>query len=1009
MVTRDVSPKAAAGRNHPMAERSPDATVVAGGAMGDLMLRLDWSGTPLGPAAGWSQSLRTAVSILLASRFPMIAFWGDDLVQLYNDAYRPILGATKHPSALGQRAIDCWPEIWEVVGPMLEGVLRTGRATWSDNQLLLLDRNGYVEECYFTFSYSPIRAEEAVIGGVFCAVTETTAHVIGERRLRTFRDLAAVGMADTEATAAALSVAALDTNPVDIPFAVLYCVEDDGTLARLAAVTGISAGSAVSPTEVVLNAPLPAPDPYVRPMIEAVRTCRPVLIDRLPQGATIAPGRMDAPQQALVVPVSRRGVQTPAALLVVGLNPHRALDDDYRGFLELVAGQIATALDRARAGKEAQERLEALAELNRAKTLFFSNISHEFRTPLTLLLAPVEDALADAASPLPVVHQDRLEIVRRNGLRLLRLVNALLDFSRLEAGRMEATYRPTDLAALTADLAAAFRSPIEHAGLRFTVTCPPLPQPVYVDRACWEKIVLNLLSNAFKFTFSGSIDVASRITDGQFELTVTDSGVGITEAELPRIFERFHRVTGVPSRTQEGSGIGLAIVRELVGLHGGDITVASTPGRGSTFNVRLRCGAEHLPAEQIGEADGPTPSMASVIPQVEEAQQWLRTSLPAAGPPGAQRLLLVDDNADMRQYLTSLLGKQWQVATAADGTTALAAARERPPDLVLTDVMMPGMDGFQLLRALRADVQTRDVPVILLSARAGEEATIEGLDAGADDYLIKPFTARELVARVRTHLELAYVRKEAARLREQALVEAQEAVRQRDEFVTTAAHDLRNPLTAMHGYVQLLQRHLRGETPPDADRLNSYLVAVQDSVTAMREQIDELHDLAQLQVGKVLDLHRSNLDLFELLQHVIAAQQQTTDDHKITLVAAPTPILGDWDPMRLRRVIANLLDNAVKYSPAGTTVQVAIAQTDGDLASVTLTVHDDGVGIPLDELPYIFERDRRGRNVGQFDGSGIGLASARQIVEQHGGNIGVESQEGQGSTFTVRLPLRPPA
>ncbi|MDE3025887.1 MAG: response regulator, partial [Acidobacteriota bacterium] len=425
-----------------------------------------------------------------------------------------------------------------------------------------------------------------------------------------------------------------------------------------------------------------------------------------------------------------------------------------------------------------------LAELDAAKTAFFSNISHEFRTPLTLMLGPLEDELAEAGDGSPA-RRLRLELALRNARRLQKLVNALLDFSRIEAGRAQACYEPTDLAALTAELASNFHSATERAGLALVIDCAPLSAPIYVDREMWEKIVLNLISNAFKHTFEGGIAVRLAPHEGGAELSVEDTGVGIASEEIPHLFERFHRVKNSASRTHEGTGIGLSLVQELVLLHRGEVRVTSELGRGSRFVVWIPGGAAHLPAGQRGgslrSAGG-----RGASPYDEEAMQWLRSepdgaaddltvversnAAAAAGDTGTPparasvagrraRILLADDNADMRRYITRLLEGTYEVVAVADGRAALDAARLRPPDLVLCDVMMPHLDGFGLMRALRAEEGTRRLPIILLSARAGEAAAVEGLDAGADDYLVKPFAARELLARVRTNVELSRARR----------------------------------------------------------------------------------------------------------------------------------------------------------------------------------------------------------------------------------------------------------
>lgn len=430
--------------------------------------------------------------------------------------------------------------------------------------------------------------------------------------------------------------------------------------------------------------------------------------------------------------------------------------------------------------KNLRERVEKLAEIDRAKTRFFSNVSHEFRTPLTLILGPTEDLLALPADSLTPEVRTQLDLIHRNSLRLQKLVNTLLDFSRLEAGRIQASYEPTDLGALTGDLASVFRSAVEKAGLKLIVDCPPLAEPVYVDRDMWEKVVLNLLSNAFKFTLAGEIQVTQKDIGHVVQMSVRDTGAGIAAEELPRIFERFHRVEGAQSRTHEGTGIGLALVQELVKLHGGTVAIESVFGKGSTFTVTLPKGTAHLPADRVGVSSALASTALAASHYLEEALRWLPEVSagisplpPGATPDGARetralpRILLADDNADMRDYVRRLLSERYLVQAVADGEAALVAARENPPDLILSDVMMPRLDGFGLLREVRADPRTRNVPVLLLSARAGEESRVAGMDSGADDYLVKPFSARELLARVGAHLNLARVRREAdADLRE---------------------------------------------------------------------------------------------------------------------------------------------------------------------------------------------------------------------------------------------------
>ena len=711
-----------------------------GGDMGALMRALDWSRTPVGPVASWPQSLRTAVSIILASKFPMYVAWGKSFTQFYNDGYRPILGSTKHPAAMGSSTRETFAEIWHIIGPMFDGVMH-GEAVGVVDYLLPLDRHGFVEECLFTFSYSPIRDETGGVGGVLVTVTETTSRVLGERRMRVLREIATrTAKADTDTEACATAASALD--PHDIPFAHIYLADRDGTIA-LCAKSGLDAA------EVSLDA-----------LAAVVNTRSAALLDGPFGGYDDDIGRAEV-RRAIALPITRPGEDLPAGVFVAGLSPRLLFDDSYRAFLDLAADQIATAVANARALQETRARAEALAELDRAKTAFFSNVSHEFRTPLTLLLAPLDDLLRQ---DIPSSSRDLAGIAHRNALRLLKLVNNLLEFSRIESGRIEAVYEPVSLATLTAELASAFRSAVERAGLRFEIDTPDLGEPVYIDREMWEKVVFNLLSNALKFTFDGSIAVRMRRDGAYAVVEVEDTGNGIPAAELANVFTRFHRIRGARARSEEGTGIGLALVQELVHLHGGTVMVDSVEGKGSRFTIRIPFGRAHLPADRI-EATRTRPSAAVRAEAfLDEAMQWMPVPEPAALPShaeGGARILLADDNADMREYVRRLLVQEgWHVTAVSDGRAALDAAQSQVYDLVLTDVMMPLLDGFELLRELRAGASTRSLPVIFLSARAGEEARVEGVGAGADDYLVKPFSARELIARVGAHLKLTRLRAE---------------------------------------------------------------------------------------------------------------------------------------------------------------------------------------------------------------------------------------------------------
>jgi len=791
------------GRQPDRAGAGHESLFIGRGELTALMRCFDWASTPIGPPEGWPQALKTAVRIMLTSQQPIWIGWGEQLTYLYNDPYKSIIGG-KHPWALGRPTCEVWSEIWDDIAPLLAKATSGDEGTYVEAQLLIMERNGFPEETYYTFSYSPIPTDDGSAGGIFCANSDDTQRVISERQLSLLRELASsAAQSRSVAQACERSAAALITDPRDMPFAMIYLADPDGGGAQLAALAGIDADHpAVKPFLSLAD----GDEPW--PLAEAARLNAPCLLDDLPQRfgfAFPAGGWRQPPDRAIVLPIAASGDTGRSGFLIAGLNPFRLYDSGYQDFLSLVAGQIAAAIANADAYQEERRRAEALAEIDRAKTAFFSNVSHEFRTPLTLMLSPLEEALS--RDGVPEEQRSLLGIAHRNGLRLLKLVNTLLDFARIEAGRVTADFAPVELSSFTAELASNFRSALDRAGLKLVIDAPPLPQPVYVDRDMWEKVILNLLSNAFKFTFEGEIVVSVRAAAGGSHavIEVRDTGTGIPPAEIPHLFERFRRVEGARGRSIEGSGIGLALVQELVKLHSGHIAVESEIGRGSTFRITLPFGAAHLPAERPKHGALQVSTNVRAQAYLDEAMGWLHGAesgdrphassaedlgLGAADPHAAAkpRILLADDNHDMRDYVTRLLGDSYEVEAVGDGAAALAAARDRRPDLVLSDVMMPRLDGLGLLKALRGDPGLADLPVIFLSARAGEEAKLEGLEAGADDYLSKPFSARELLARVRVNLDTATIRRAALRT-EHALRRDAQAARERAEGILASISD----------------------------------------------------------------------------------------------------------------------------------------------------------------------------------------------------------------------------
>ncbi|MBP0623629.1 response regulator [Cupriavidus sp. LEh25] len=749
--------------------------------MGALIRAHDWAATPLGPPQAWPHSLKTAIRIMLTSRQPIWIGWGEGLHYFYNDAYKSIIGG-KHPDALGQPTAVVWREIWPEIGPLLDTAMTGAEGTFVEQKLLIMERNGYPEETYYTFSYSPVPNDHGGTGGIICANSDDTERVLAERQLNVLRDVAAAATdARSWREACERTMGALASDPRDIVFALLYIAEPGAIDLKRVVASGIDPAHPAAPPAISLE------DAAPWPVAEVLQQQQPALVEQLATrfAAPLPAGAWSVPADAAaVIPVVPSASASHRGVLVVGLNPYRLFGERYRSFLNLVAGQIGAAMHSAQAYEEARKRAEALAEIDRAKTTFFSNISHEFRTPLTLMLGPLEELLRRAGDDSADDEQrSLLEMTHRSGMRLLKLVNALLDFSRIEAGRISMQRHPTDLAAFTADLASLFRACVESAGMALRVECEPLPQPVAVDRDMWETIVLNLVSNAFKFTFAGSITVSVAAQGNNAVLCVRDTGIGIPAGELPRIFERFHRVEGAQGRSIEGSGIGLALVQELVRLHGGTVEVDSAQGQGTCFTVTLPVAAAgDVPADPV---PAPAASSAQARAYVDATLRWPHAEAPAmamaaedaqydrhdrhAPAPDSEAaapatVLVVDDNDDLREYMRRLLtAAGHRVEVAPDGEAALEVARREMPALIVSDVMMPRLDGFGLVQAVRADPALRDTPVLLLSARAGEEARVSGLGSGADDYLVKPFSARELLARVASNLRLSELRRATER------------------------------------------------------------------------------------------------------------------------------------------------------------------------------------------------------------------------------------------------------
>jgi signal transduction histidine kinase len=987
---------------------SGSSWLVGGGEMGAFLRAKDWSTSPLGPIETWPVSLRTTVSLVLSSSFPLSLVWGSQHTQIYNDGYRPICG-DKHPDSMGQDFSECWASAFPVIGDAFYRAL-SGETTFLEDQRMFLDRLGYLEETFFTFSFSPIRDETGKVAGLFHPVIETSSNMISQRRTRTLRDLSVSAVKGRSLEESfTLAVETLAHCDLDLPFVMIYLLDEADQSARLVAITGLSAGDIASPIQMPI-------DNNGWNFATVIAHNEPLLVENL---STLFPPLVCDPypeplKTGLVLPLTPPGADRPAALMVAGSSVRLPMNEAYRSFFDLLGSAMTTVMSNAMAYEAERKRAEALAEIDRAKTAFFSNVSHEFRTPLTLMLGPLEDELAEA-SPLPAGRYNRLQTVHRNSLRLLKLVNTLLDFSRIEAGRIQASFEPVDLASFTIELASSFESAMAKADLQFILAIDPLPELVYIDREMWEKIVFNLLSNALKHTFTGSVSVSLQWLETNVDLIVTDTGIGIPADELSLLFDRFHRVKGAKSRSHEGTGIGLALIKELSLLHGGEVQVTSIEGQGSTFRVSIQTGTNHLPSEHIRSSRHLASTAIHKAAYLEEADRWdsplaqvpSDTATEIVLPPKTvsdmkPRIVWADDNADLRDYVSQLLASYYRVEAVTDGEAALAAIERELPDLVLSDVMMPKLDGFGLIQALRANIKTRNIPIILLSARSGEESAIIGLDAGADDYLPKPFTAKELLARIRTHVELA-------RTRQKWVEEAYSASLAKTSFLASMSHEIRTPMNAIIGMTSVLL-----DTPLNQEQKICTEV-IRDGGEHLLAIINDILDFSKIEAGKV-ELETQSFNLRECIESAVALLTAAANDKGIHLsyeieVGTVTGLLSDAG--RLRQVLVNLLSNAIKFTPSSGKVKVEVSSRlliqetpdSLELHEILFAISDTGIGIAPDAIPTLFHpftqvEASTNRTGG---GTGLGLSICKRLVELMGGQIQVESLVNQGSVFKFTM------
>ncbi len=642
--------------------------------------------------------------------------------------------------------------------------------------------------------------------------------------------------------------------------------------------------------------------------------------------------------------------------------------------------------------KELRATNQRMLETERLKDAFFANVSHELRTPLTLILAPLESLLSGHYGELARAQTRVLSTMHNNAVRLLQMLTGLLDFARLEANKVEINPEPLCIVKLTHYILEDFRPLMEQKKLDIQFQAHPPQISVRLDRYLYERIAFNLLSNAVKYTPPGGrIGVSLRWEQDRLRLSVQDTGIGIHPDEVKHLFEKFRQFHVSSTRRFEGTGLGLALVKEFAALLGGSVDVHSEFGKGSTFVVELAAPRAEAPAEDFapGERKAIELYQQGIVGPTELDDR--RLDLP--------KVLIAEDNAELTAFVTTLLNGFCRIKAAKDGSSALEIARAWLPDVLLSDVMMPNKSGLELCKELKSDPRTADILVVMLTAMTNRQALLEGWEAGADEYLFKPFHPQELVTRVRSLLRASYDRRMA---KETEILKAKE--RYQMDFVANVSHEFRTPIAAISGFAETL---LRGGLDDRRRRLD-FVKTIARHAKRLSLLVEDLLSISALEVDKKRQLRPKPVLLATFLREVTSSLRPLTRGKQVILRSKVEPGLRLLaQKHQLYRIFQNLIENAIKFSPKGA---VILIEAHAEKENALISVRDHGIGIPQEELPLVFDRFHRAHpDFSQVRGTGLGLSIVKQIVEGHGGTIWVESAEGKGSTFHFTLPLAEPA
>lgn len=750
----------------------------------------------------------------------------------------------------------------------------------------------------------------------------------------------------------------------------------------------------------------------------------------------------------------------------------------FLGSVGIEAALACLLMDRMRFREFKQRRelttaRDELAELDRAKSRFSANIHHELRTPLTLILSPLDALRSGEFGPVPEYISSTLDTMHSNGRRLHKMINNLLDLSKLESRQFEIVRRPTRIDRLINELVESAKPMAERKGVQLTSICLDQPIEVAIDSEAIEKVIINLLGNALKFTESGgrvSVKVEVEPEGDGIHIRVVDDGIGIPSEQITSIFDRFAQVDSSATRKFEGTGIGLSLAKEMVQMHGGRIWAESLgQGSGTTMNVWLPSGMtdraieEDVLTDDTGRALGIRDSITAMETDLnldgfdfsihrntlgdierqidrsndrtERSNHFEETHEVHHGPESGE-VLIAEDNPDMRQLLSALIGSYYRVRLAKNGLEALTQARESAPDLILSDVMMPEMDGTELCREIKGDPKTSSIPIILVTSKAEGEMKVEGLELGANDYVTKPFHPRELLARVGSLVRSNSLRKELS-IKNDELVSALSELKRAEqqlvqnerlaavgELAAGIAHEVNNPVNFSLNAARMLAKsakdfssiaeHFASESETLDEKNSEEIMTIAGEVEELASIVSQGLERTQSLVANLRDFAsnencntpREIVDIRGCVKAASSLVRPTLSASGIDLsvIAPPNPQMADVDETAITQVILNLLKNASDaIGDGGGLIEVELCRKDRLLC---LSISDSGPGIPLEHRKRLFEPFFTTKPTGS--GTGLGLAFCRRVALDHGGTLELDPTSGEGSRFTLTIEAAPP-